>query len=264
MSDNAGGPDNAQTATIAPETVKEISAIVAAKCAQAHAAAADEGRQKAVRQADYQITVDIIKVFTDIRFRCLVFVTAVIAVANALILGSGDPGTRIALAAVGFVATLGIAIYELRNTQLYEAAISRAKAIELLLDMTIAERKSGGLFSERPLYMNESRWKDWSALGDEERKRRTEAGRVPLMRFLFVPVKHDHGLALIYGGALGGWVYLIASGVMSLPAPRGWWRPAPLGSIPFLASAISLAVFFVVVASFMYHDRHRCGPTVPK
>ena len=90
--------------------------------------------------ADYQTTVDVVKLFSDIRFRCLAFVTAIITIANALIPGTGNPGTRIALGIVGLVATLGITIYDLRNSQLYDAAIHRAKDLERRLGLNSATR----------------------------------------------------------------------------------------------------------------------------
>ena len=46
----------------------------------------------ATLRAEYQVAVDFIKVLTDIRFRCLAFVTATAAVANALLPGTGWPG----------------------------------------------------------------------------------------------------------------------------------------------------------------------------
>ena len=84
----------------------------------------------ATLRAEYQVAVDFIKVLTDIRFRCLAFVTATAAVANALLPGTGRPGLRIALGSLGFFTTVGIVVYELRNSQLYEAAIHRAKVLE--------------------------------------------------------------------------------------------------------------------------------------
>src|SRR5437868_93360 len=162
-------------------------------------------------RADYQITMEVVKLLSDIRFRCLVFVTAIITIATALLPGTGDSGTRIILGFVGFLATLGITVYELRNSQLYEAACHRAKMIEGRLGMEKFSKygNQGGLFGERPKYTK--RWKD---LSSEEQTNLNTGKDVPLMSFWLVPVKHDHGLACIYGAALGGWVYLIANGLL--------------------------------------------------
>jgi hypothetical protein len=63
-------------------------------------------------RAEYQVAVDIIRLLTDIRFRCIVFVTAVItaAVTLANVGTPGDPGARAAVGVLGFIATLGITI----------------------------------------------------------------------------------------------------------------------------------------------------------
>ena len=65
------------------------------------------------------------------------------------------------------------------------------------------------------------------------------------MRFCDFNVKHDHGLAFIYAGALGGWVYLIANGLTSLPAPpiRLWLILSPeLGRVISVGFAALVSV----------------------
>jgi hypothetical protein len=210
--------------------------------------------------ADYQTTVDVVKLLSDIRFRCLVFVTAIIAIANALIPGTGNPGTRIALGFVGLVATLGITIYDLRNSQLYDAAIHRAKDLERRLVLVSATKNwdEGGLFAERPPYVPGGKWKD---LTFKQRKDEIKEKRLPLMRFWLFTVKHDHGLALIYGAALGGWVYLIADGFLALPPPKGLWGPAPVGWIPpVIAAIIGGIAFLTSYLRLKYHDANRYKP----
>jgi hypothetical protein len=84
------------------------------------------------------------------------------------------------------------------------------------------------------------------------------------MRFLFVKVKHDRGLALIYGAVLGGWVYLIADGVLSIPAPTDYWRPAPAGLIGIIAGVIGFSAFVLATREFLHHDEHRFGLSLPR
>ena len=240
--------------------VKQLAdAIVQSKAAPDPDAADSDDRRTKLR-FDYQITVDVIKLLSDIRFRCLVFVTAVIAVANALLPGAGDPGARIALGFVGFLTTLGIAVYELRNSQLYDAAIHRAKAIETELDMerTSEESPKGGLFNERPLYVETTYWKN---LEPEQRKTLISEHKVQVMSFWFVEVKHDRGLAFIYGAVLGGWVYLVADGLLSLPPPGGYWPPAPNGWARIISALIGIAAFVLSVTWFLYHDKWRFKPS---
>ena len=109
------------------------------------------------RLDDYKVTVDVIKLYLDIRFRCLVFVTSITAIATALLPSTVESERRIALGLMGFWATLGIAVYELRNSQLYEAATHRAKELEKLLrlDSTTEDATKRGLFGERPKYVSD-------------------------------------------------------------------------------------------------------------
>jgi hypothetical protein len=251
--------DATVTVTLSPATLQAIAAAVASGIADANDQRAAASSERAKLQADYQVTVDLIKVLTDIRFRCLVFVTAVIAIANALLPGTGDPASRIGLAAVGFITTLGISVYELRNSQLYEAAIARAKVIEELLELLDPEwiGRHSGLFRGRPPYVDRMEWQD---LGPEQRETKTadDLSRM-LMRFMRVPVKHDQGLGLIYSGALAGWAYLIAYGVLSLPAPADSWV-GPKWLVGLAGAGVGLGTFFIVRQQFAYHDKHRFRP----
>ncbi|HEU4479561.1 MAG TPA: hypothetical protein VFR80_13670, partial [Pyrinomonadaceae bacterium] len=218
---------------------------------------------KGTLQADYQITVDMVKAFSDIRFRCLVFVTAIITVASALLPGTGDPGTRIALGLVGFLATLGIAVYELRNSQLYEAAIHRATILETKLASLRATEhsKQGGLFNERPPYVDD---KIWKSLLPEQQTALKKSKRVPFMSFWFVKVKHDFGLAIIYGAALAGWVYIVASGLRTFLLSEGFWSATVHDLIRRLPAVIALLAFGYSVSRFVHHDKNRFRPEPPK
>lgn len=85
----------------------------------------------------------------------------------------------------GFLATLGITLYDQRNSELYNALVDRAKWLEGqlgLLKMSRAPKPaSGGQFNERPV-------------GN---------------RRLIFPARHGLALALIYGPLLGGWLFPI-------------------------------------------------------
>ena len=104
---------------------------------------ANEDVDPVALRAEYQVAVELIKLLSDIRFRCLVFVTAITATANALLSIQADPGTRAPLGVLGLLATLGIVIYELRNSQLYEATMHRAKTLEARLQMKRSTEEEG-------------------------------------------------------------------------------------------------------------------------
>lgn len=93
----------------------------------------------------------------------------------------------------GFLATLGITLYDQRNSELYNALIHRAKWLEREFGCQVAPGGlktvvSGGQFNERP------------AKG----------------RHLVFQAGHDLALALIYGPLLGGWLFPIAYSALRL------------------------------------------------
>jgi hypothetical protein len=146
-------------------------------------------------QLDYDTTVRVILALTDVRFKLLALVPTI---AGAAIVVASRRGTTaaelMALGAVGLVATVGILVYELRNTQLYDAAVARAAALEGSLQL-----QGGGLFGGR-----------------------TKEG----VRLLGVfELSHDRALGLVYAAALGGWSYLVAWGfaaAVHLTHPKAW------------------------------------------
>ncbi len=98
------------------------------------------------------------------------------------------------LGTVGLVATLGILVYELRNTQLYDAAVARAGVLEGALGL-----EGGGLFGARP--------------------------REGFRLFGAFEISHDRGLGLVYAAALGAWTYLLVWGfaaAVHLVHPKAW------------------------------------------
>lgn len=145
--------------------------------------------QEALR-LDYDQTTDLLRLLTDVRFRLLAFVPTISGAGVALLSRGGSSAERIAVGALGLCATLGIVLYELRNTQVYDYALHRAKELEARLGVASVFRPGsvGGLFSERP-------------------------GRTVKVFGLAV-AGHDRGLALVYGAAVGGWTYIATWGTL--------------------------------------------------
>jgi hypothetical protein len=117
------------------------------------------------------------RTLTDVRFKLLAFIPTIAGAAVAVVGHSGTASERLAVGALGLVATLGVLVYEIRNTQAYDYALRRAQELEARLELVSISQAGmpGGLHTERP-------------------------GR------------HDGGLALVYGAALAGWSYLVAWG----------------------------------------------------
>lgn len=108
---------------------------------------------------DYEQTWGYVKLLTDIRFRLLAAVPTVTAVAVAFYSGKDrlEAGAGVALGLLGLIATLGIIVYELRNSELYERGVWRLGQLERSLEMTRytlgdGPEFPGGLVNERNLY----------------------------------------------------------------------------------------------------------------
>jgi hypothetical protein len=123
---------------------------------------------------DYDRSVDMIKTLTDIRFKLLALVPTLTGAAIGLIRQPQSAAELLGVGAIGLTATIGILLYELRNTSLVLYAFERAAAAERALQLP-----SGGLYARRP---------------------RSTTG--------------DSSLSLVYGAALGGWSYLVAWGAL--------------------------------------------------
>jgi hypothetical protein len=139
----------------------------------------DEG--DAIR-LDYDRTIEFVRDFTDLRTKMLAFVPTITGAAVGL-LGEPRPAAElIGIALLGLVATLGIFVYELRNAQLYDAMVKRAKELERLLGLPTVQglQGAGGVLATSP-----GRW-----------------------------FAHDRGWALVYAAAIAGWSYLAAWGLL--------------------------------------------------
>ncbi|MCE3552399.1 hypothetical protein LWC33_13120 [Pseudonocardia sp. RS11V-5] len=166
---------------------------------------------------DYARSLDVFKTLVDVRFRLLVLVPGAAAVTTGLLGAKNDPGAaRFALALLGLVATCGVIVYEVRNSQLHDAVVHRLKFLELLLGQPAASFSGvGGLMNERP--------------------------SKPTV--LLVPLWHDLALSVVYGASIAAWVWLLisspspvpdllnASCANGVPAPSpAWW---PLACWPY-------------------------------
>ena len=131
---------------------------------------------------DYDQTTKFIHEFTDLRTKMLAFVPTITGTAVGL-LGEPRPAAElIGIALLGLVATLGIFVYELRNAQLNDAMIQRAKELERLLGQPTVQglQGAGGVLAARS-----GRW-----------------------------FAHARGWALVYSAAIAGWSYLAAWGFL--------------------------------------------------
>lgn len=139
---------------------------------------------------DYDQTTQLLRSLTDVRFKLLAFVPTITGAAVGLVGRPRPAAELLAVGLLGLVATLGIFVYELRNSQIYNAVLHRAQELERRLGLTTAlgGQGPGGLLGELP-----------------DRTTRF-LGRLPLT--------HNGGVALVYGAAFAGWTYLVAWGAL--------------------------------------------------
>jgi hypothetical protein len=142
------------------------------------------------KRLDYEKTMQYIMTLTDVRFKLLAFVPLVSGLSLTVLSSPRNqlpvPGMRFAIGALGLMAVCGIAIYDMRNTQLYHAAMFRARGIERSLNLMRLTQNdsnnyvSGGLIIERPKHYI---------------------------------VEHDLGLSIVYGASIAGWIFIILDSI---------------------------------------------------
>jgi len=137
----------------------------------------DEGERL---RLDYDQS-ELIRALMDVRFKLLAVVPT-IAVAAVGLLGSHRSAAELlAVGLLGLLPTIGILLYDLRNTQILDSMLRHVQALERLLGLHAARGTNGpdGALSQfAPRH-----------------------GRL----FGIVTVGPERALGLVYGAALGGW-----------------------------------------------------------
>lgn len=178
-------------------------------------------------QLDYRQTTELYRVLVDVRFKLLALVPTIAGAAVGLLGSPRRAAELVAVGALGLTATLGVFLYELRNSEVHDGLVQRAKELErrLMLPSVVGDTGSGGVFGERP---------------------------APSTRlFGLVAAMHERGLALVYGAALAGWTYLFGWGALgALGVPGARWTGA----------AIGVAVGALVVVGVQRIDQLRDAP----
>src|SRR3954462_5648740 len=129
---------------------------------------------------EYDRAVAIFRDLRDIRFKLLALVPTLSGAAVALLKGKQAAVTLIAVGVLGLSATLGVLVYEVRNSEIRRGAAKRIGELEREL-------------LHAPLV----------------------TGRAKGARLLgLLLLEHGLGLALVYGSALAVWSYLVAWGVL--------------------------------------------------
>ena len=167
-------------------------------------------------KVDYEQTIAYFKELHETRFRLLALLPIAAGFAVGFLPRVTNTAQGVALGVLGFVVTIGLTIYDQRNTMIYDRLIRRAKLLERTMGfkpMQIppddTERDCGGPLWDRP-----------------ER------------RFLFI-IWHDLGLSFVYAGSLSAWVFLIV-------------QSFEIGSIQLLYPLIKLVPVIFGVLTFAF------------
>lgn len=137
-------------------------------------------------KVDYEATVQYFLHLSDVRFKLLGALPALTALAVALLPRNIEHLRGLAIAILGLLVTLGIMIYDQRNTQIYDCLVARAKRLEREIQGT-PPRVPGGPFNDRP-----PRRAGFDIKGI----------RLGLLW-------HDLALAIVYAACLGVWASLV-------------------------------------------------------
>jgi hypothetical protein len=133
---------------------------------------------------EYDYASRLLGNLTEIRFKLLALVPTLSGAVVALVSSQRSGVELLAIGALGLAATSGVLAYELRNGELRRRATDRVNRLET------------ELFPGGPLV---------GAAG---------SGRTPKL-FGLIPASHRLGVGLVYGAALGGWVYLVVWGALA-------------------------------------------------
>ena len=101
-------------------------------------------------ELEYGETTALLRSLTDTRFKLLAFVPTIAGTAVALLGRHARPAELLAVGTLGLAATVGVVLYELHNTQLYEYALGRAESLEAQLGLALYRQRPAHAH-DRPL-----------------------------------------------------------------------------------------------------------------
>lgn len=134
-------------------------------------------------KVDYEQTLATYRMLADIRFKLLAFVPTISGAAIALLsskTAQTQPQTTLVISLLGFLVTLGIAFYDLRNSEIHDQMVTRAGFLERVLQFPVLHGREGHM------------------------KQRPKSSRY---LFNIYRIWHDRALAIIYGTVLGAWLF---------------------------------------------------------
>jgi hypothetical protein len=144
---------------------------------------------------DYERTAQYFLHLADVRFRLLALLPIVSGAALAIVPAHLEPAEMLALGMLGLVVTIGVLLYDQRNSQIYNSLVGRLNLIEesLRLPAMRDNKQVGGAFLDRP--------------GGDRRR----------MVLGILPANHGLGLDLIYSASVAAWLFVVTrAGILLL------------------------------------------------
>ena len=149
-------------------------------------------RDAELLRLEHERSLERVRSLGEIRFRLLAFIPTIAGAAVAVLPSRGGPAAMLAVGLVGLAATLGVFLYELRNTEVVAELARRLLLLERGVDPDTA-----------------------SAPAAEGRLDADDAASGARLLGVVRPTR-ARGVALIYAAALAGWVYLVVWGGLAL------------------------------------------------
>lgn len=134
------------------------------------------------QQLEYEQATRLLAGLDETRFRLLAFVPTIAGAAVGLISGRPPAVELLGIGLLGLAATVGILVYELRNSQIARGLSAHAEHLEQALQF------------------------DWPLLTQQSPSRTRLFGLIGLSR--------GRAVALVYAAAVAGWSYLTAWGIL--------------------------------------------------
>jgi hypothetical protein len=172
---------------------------------------------------EYEYASRLLGTLTEIRFKLLALVPTLSGAVVAFVSAGRSGVELLAIGGLGLAATSGVLTYELRNGELRRRATERVNRLETRL------------FPNGPLV--------------------GAPGRTPKL-FGLIPATHRLGVGLVYGAALGGWVYLVVWGALVAIGVRN--HSQSIGVV--VGVAVGLAIVREIVVA-QGPDEHPATPT---
>lgn len=175
---------------------------------------------------DYDQTMKYYLHLSEVRFKLLGLLPIVTAVAVGALSNVKDPSLQMAICFLGLMFTLGVTLYDLRNTQIYDRLQKPAVFLECEFGfpshVEVTSKHAGGAVQDRP------------------------------SRRMYI-IWHDLGLAIVYAANLAVWIYLVLTN-----GPRSQLRDSS-NSIVCLSLIAFIALTVTLVAFAWLNDREKCS-----